>query len=229
MAVSEQVPYIEYMANGATKTFALTFECQNKDHLMVFLNDIAVLPTAFSLSLGNVVFNSAPLLGTKVQLQRSTPLSRSTNYQSYNNSLRPNALNSDFDRLWLAMQEQHFKSFQIEQKLNKLIDIFNNFGLLPRVSNLNGNDLMLVSQEQETRSATIDQILSYLSASIPQPKPILTLAALLNEQTVVGNTAAQASISVSIDKSLTAQMRADGLEIKGTAEPNANIQIKVEG
>ena len=60
-------------------------------------------------------------------------------------------------------------------------------------------------------------------------RPNLTLAASFSEKTIIGNTAAQASISVSIDESLTAQMRADGLEIKGTAEPNANIQIKVEG
>lgn len=114
----------------------------------------------------------------------------------------------------------------VENKTNRLMMTLNDFSLLQQVDSLNGNDLMLVSQEQETRSATIDQILSYLSASLPQPKPILTLAALLNEQTVVGNTAVQASISVSIDESLTAQMRADGLEIKGTAEPYSTITVE---
>lgn len=230
MAVPEQIPYTEYIANGSTKAFALTFNCQSKDHLIVFLNDAEVLATEFSFSTGSVIFNKAPLVGVKVKFQRSTPFSRSTHYQSYNNSLRPGALNDDFDRLWLAMQELRFESFQIKQKLNELIDIFNNFGLLPRVNSLHGNELMLVSQEEKTLSVTVDQLLNYLSAKLPPPsvieKPTLNIAALLNQQMIIGNTSAEAAITASIDDSLTANMRADGLEIQGKSQPNSTITVE---
>lgn len=229
MAVPEQIPYTEYIANGSTKAFALTFNCQSKDHLIVFLNDAEVLATEFSFSTGSVIFNKAPLVGIKVKFQRSTPFSRSTHYQSYNNSLRPGALNDDFDRLWLAMQELRFESTQIEQKIDNLINIFNNFSLLQQASSLTGNELMLVSQEEKTLSVTVDQLLNYLSAKLPPSvieKPTLSIAALLNQQMIIGNTSAEAAITASIDDSLTANMRADGLEIQGKSQPNSTITVE---
>lgn len=236
MAVPEQIPYTEYVANGVTKAFALTFNCQSKDHLMVFFNEIAVLQTDFSLTLSSqsesvsfVTFNTAPQIGTRVQLQRNTPLSRSTHYQSYNNSLRPSALNIDFDRLWLAMQEQRFKSTQIEQKIDNLINIFNNFSLLQQASSLTGNELMLVNQEEQARTVTVNQLLNYLSDKLPPSvieKPTLSIAALLNQQQIIGNTAPQAQITATIDDSLTVKVRADGLEIKGKAQPNSTIIVE---
>lgn len=55
----------------------------------------------------------------------------------------------------------------------------------------------------------------------------LHLTALLEQQNIIGNTLALADVSASIDDSLTANIRIDGLEIKGTAEPNSEIQIQV--
>ena len=40
MAVSEQTPYIEYTANGITTSFALEFNCDNQDHLIVLVDDV---------------------------------------------------------------------------------------------------------------------------------------------------------------------------------------------
>ena len=96
MAVQEQTPYIEYTANGAATSFALDFDCDNQDHLIVLVDDIEPVVGAWSLSNGAVVFNTAPENGKKITLQRNTPFSRTTDYQSYNNSFRPPAVNNDF-------------------------------------------------------------------------------------------------------------------------------------
>lgn len=105
MAVSEQTPYIEYTANGTTTSFALEFDCENQNHLIVLVDDVEPVVGAWSFSNGAVVFNTAPENGKKITLQRNTPFSRTTDYQSYNNSFRPPAVNLDLDRIWRKLQE----------------------------------------------------------------------------------------------------------------------------
>ncbi|WP_149930730.1 hypothetical protein [Acinetobacter soli] len=108
MAVANQTPYKEYIGNGTTKIFPLEFDCDDADHLIVKVNDIEV-PALNNWSLntntGSVVFANAPISQSKIILQRDTPLLRSTDYQTYNNSLRPQPVNNDFDKIWLKLQE----------------------------------------------------------------------------------------------------------------------------
>ena len=40
MAVPEQTPYIEHIGNGVTTSFALKFQCESKDHLIVMVDEI---------------------------------------------------------------------------------------------------------------------------------------------------------------------------------------------
>lgn len=105
MAVPEQTPYIEHTGNGVTTSFALEFLCESKDHLIVLVDEIEPPIATWSLTGGNVVFTTAPAAGKKITLQRNTPFSRTTDYQSYNNSFRPPAVNKDFDWIWLKLQE----------------------------------------------------------------------------------------------------------------------------
>lgn len=105
MAVQPQTPYKEYTANGSTKSFALEFDCENQDYLVVLVDDAAPSVGSWSLSNNAVVFNTAPTNGKKITIQRNTPASRSTNFQSSNNSFRPDTLNKDLDRIWLKLQE----------------------------------------------------------------------------------------------------------------------------
>ncbi|MEF9957948.1 MAG: hypothetical protein RR767_12240 [Acinetobacter sp.] len=105
MAVSEQTPYKEYTANGSTNSFALDFDCDNQDHLIVLVDDVEPVVGTWSLSGGAVVFGTAPINGNKITIQRNTPVLRSTNFQSFNNSFRPDTINKDLDRLWLKFQE----------------------------------------------------------------------------------------------------------------------------
>lgn len=125
MAVSEQTPYIEYTANGTTTSFALEFDCDNQDHLIVLVDDIEPVVGAWSLSNGAVVFNTAPENGKKITIQRNTPFSRNTDFQSYNNSFRPQSVNGDFDRVWLKIQELGVGDWLLDLKLQKFRDDVN--------------------------------------------------------------------------------------------------------
>ncbi|GEM_PF-5850303 len=105
MAVPEQTPYKEYTANGVTTSFPLEFDCDNQDHLIVTVNDIEPENGQWSLINGAVVFLIAPANEAKIVIQRNTPLERNTNYQTTNNSFRPQPVNKDFDRIWWKLQE----------------------------------------------------------------------------------------------------------------------------
>jgi hypothetical protein len=105
MAVQEQTPYQEITANGVTTSFVLGFECKDKDHLIVTLDGVEPPVGNWSLTGGAVVFTIAPANGVLITIQRNTPLSRTTDYQSYNNSFRPGPVNDDFDWIWWKLQE----------------------------------------------------------------------------------------------------------------------------
>lgn len=108
MAVPVQTPYIEYTANGVTTSFAVTFQCLSKDTLIVTINGVEQSPTLWSFTGGNVIFIAAPANLAIVGIKRSTALKREVTYQTYDNSLRPDVLNSDIDRLWHVLQENKY-------------------------------------------------------------------------------------------------------------------------
>jgi len=120
MAVPEQTPYIEHTGNGVTTSFALKFQCESKDHLIVLVDEIEPPIATWSLTGGNVVFTTAPALGKKIVLQRNTPFSRTTDYQSYNNSFRPPAVNKDFDWIWLKLQELGVADWILSNRIDAL-------------------------------------------------------------------------------------------------------------
>lgn len=122
MAVSEQTPYIEYTANGTTTSFALEFDCDNPDHLIVLFDEVEPVVGTWSLSGGAVVFGTAPTSGKKIIILRNTPFSRNVDYQSYNNSFRPQSVNGDFDRLWLKLQELGVANWLMKQYVDKKDD-----------------------------------------------------------------------------------------------------------
>ena len=105
MAVQPQTPYIEHIANGTTTGFNLGFDCDDQDHLIVLVNDVESVVGAWSLNGGAVVFTVAPAVNKKITIQRNTPFERERDYQSYDNSFRPPAVNKDFDWIWFKLQE----------------------------------------------------------------------------------------------------------------------------
>lgn len=120
MAVPEQTPYIEHTGNGATTSFSLGFQCESKDHLIVLVDEIEPPIETWSLIDENVVFTAAPTSGQKITLQRNTPFERTTDYQSYNNSFRPPAVNNDFDRVWWKLQELGLVDWLLSNRIDAL-------------------------------------------------------------------------------------------------------------
>ncbi|MFP0866931.1 hypothetical protein ACLD0L_00050 [Acinetobacter baumannii] len=122
MAVPEQTPFIEYTANGTTTVYPLTFDCDKSEYLIVSLDGEEAPVGSWSLLNDTVTFNSAPANGVKVVLQRNTPFQRTTNYQSYDNSFRPTAVNKDFDLIWWKLQELGYRDQVIWLVLLKEIE-----------------------------------------------------------------------------------------------------------
>ncbi|WP_336754625.1 hypothetical protein [Acinetobacter sp. USHLN143] len=120
MAVPEQTPYIEHTGNGVTTSFSLGFQCESKDHLIVLVDEIEPPIATWSLTGGNVVFTTAPAAGKKITAQRNTPFSRNVDYQSYNNSFRPPAVNKDFDWIWWKLQELGVADWILSNRINDL-------------------------------------------------------------------------------------------------------------
>ncbi|NNG82046.1 hypothetical protein [Acinetobacter sp. ANC 5378] len=125
MAVQPQTPYKEYTANGSTKSFALEFDCDNQDHLIVLVDDIEPVIGTWSLSGGAVVFGIAPSAGSVIKITRKTPLARAINYQSYDNSFSYAALNKDLDRAWYALQDLGYKLGQYDFDYTYAVDTAN--------------------------------------------------------------------------------------------------------
>ncbi|OIB64928.1 hypothetical protein A7M41_07355 [Acinetobacter baumannii] len=109
MAVPEQTPFIEYTANGTTTVFPVPFQCDKAEYLIVTLNGEEAPVGSWTLANDTVTFNVAPVNGVVVNLQRNTPFQRTTNYQLYDNSFRPSAVNKDFDLIWWKLQELGYR------------------------------------------------------------------------------------------------------------------------
>lgn len=105
MAVQPQTPYQEDIANGVTTVFPLQFDCDNKDHLIILIDGIEADSLTWSLANKQVSFTTPPALNKKITFQRNTPYRRDRNYQSYDNSFRPDPVNKDFDWIWWKLQE----------------------------------------------------------------------------------------------------------------------------
>ena len=120
MAVQPQTPYKEYTANGSTNSFALEFDCDNQDHLIVLVDDIEPVVGAWSLIGGAVVFGTAPTNGKKITIQRNTPFRRDEDFQSYDNSFRPPGVNNGFDKIWLKLQELGVADWILSNRINDL-------------------------------------------------------------------------------------------------------------
>lgn len=125
MAVQPQTPYKEYIANGVTTVFALGFDCKDKASLVVMIDGVIPDSGSWSLSSNTVTFAVAPPNQKKVSFKRNTPFKRTINYQSYDNSFRPDAVNNDFDLIWYALQENQF-ALDISVKVDRKIQTSGN-------------------------------------------------------------------------------------------------------
>lgn len=105
MAVPEQIPVVNYVADGVVKKFDVPFEYDQQSDLHLYVDGDE--PTIDKYFFADNAFNFyiAPTNGQGVKIKRITPKERDTDYDLHTNTVRPKALNSDFDRLWYVLQE----------------------------------------------------------------------------------------------------------------------------
>lgn len=116
MTVENTVPYEKYITNGSDSVYTLSYYVEDKDHLFIKLDDTVVSKNEYSYiqSSNSVQFNTILPANQKLEIFRKTELERTTNYESYNNTFRPEVLNKDLDKIWLNLQEQNFKVNQYD-------------------------------------------------------------------------------------------------------------------
>lgn len=116
MTVQNTVPYEKYITNGSDAVYTLSYYVEDKDHLLIKLDDTVVSKNEYSYikSSNAVQFNTTLSANQKLEIFRKTKLERTTNYESFNNTFRPEVLNNDLDKIWLNLQEQNFKVNQYD-------------------------------------------------------------------------------------------------------------------
>jgi hypothetical protein len=105
MPVHEELPYSEATGNGVTTQFPLGFTCDHKIFLKVRVNDSYVNDDLWSLDKDTVTFKTAPGTDSYIQFKRETKIERTIDYATYNDSLRGEILNNDFDTVYKILQE----------------------------------------------------------------------------------------------------------------------------
>lgn len=119
MTVENQLPIQHFIANGNTTIFALNFQVEGKDNIDVYLNDELIKMDYYNYdnALNAIVFNVAPKQDAQVTLKRDTVVDRSIQYATYNNTFRPETLNTDLDRIIRILQEQGYTDSKISYDL----------------------------------------------------------------------------------------------------------------
>ncbi|HHB1540516.1 TPA: hypothetical protein ACN979_004045 [Acinetobacter baumannii] len=149
MSVPAQTPSKEYIANGTTTAFPLEFNCDKAEYLIVTLNGEEAPVGSWTLANDTVTFNVAPVNGVVVNLERNTPFQRTTNYQLYDNSFRPSAVNKDFDLIWWKLQELGYRDQviwlalikEISDRTNGDIELQNQINTIEQQVDLNTQDI----------------------------------------------------------------------------------------
>jgi hypothetical protein len=111
MTVPIQTPTIQYIASGSTAgPFAFPFKIMVEDDLQVFLNGSQQTSGYTVTGIGaddggDVTFNAILPNGTVVLIKRYIPLERVLFDYQTNGDLLADTVNSDFDRIWMALQD----------------------------------------------------------------------------------------------------------------------------
>lgn len=110
MTVSAQETIFRHVGNGVTTVFAYSCQVLQPNDLYVYVDGAAVTSGITkngigSLTGGTVTFSVAPANGAAIILEREVTLERTTDYQQ-NGDFLSRVVNPDFNRLWMAMQQQ---------------------------------------------------------------------------------------------------------------------------
>ena len=106
MTVSTTTNKVSYTGNGIAVSFAIPFPFLEREHLKVwqFLNNIQTQRTDWTVSGGNMVFETAPADGARIIIMREVPLTQETDYRE-NEILPAETLERNFDKLTMQVQQ----------------------------------------------------------------------------------------------------------------------------
>ena len=106
MTVSTETNKVSYIGNGIATTFAIPFPFLEKEHLKVrqLLNDVQTERTDWTVSGGNMVFETAPANDAQIVIMREVPLTQETDYRE-NEILPAETLERNFDKLTMQVQQ----------------------------------------------------------------------------------------------------------------------------
>lgn len=116
MTVQQIVPYAKYVTNGADSVYTVNFFIEDKENLFIKLNDVVVHANDYNYlkDVNGIEFHTPLLANQKLEIFRKTKLERTTNFESFDNTFRPEVLNKDLDKIWLTLQEQSSKVDQYD-------------------------------------------------------------------------------------------------------------------
>ena len=116
MTVQAKIPYQSFIANGEDIDFYFSFYVENTENLVVKINGEVVGHGSYIyLEEENAIqFLEPPEANQVIELFRHTALEREIDYDTYTNTLRPETLNKDLDKIWLNLQEQALKVDQYD-------------------------------------------------------------------------------------------------------------------
>jgi parallel beta-helix repeat protein len=112
MSVTNQTPFTAFTAAPGATVFSTEFRVILFADLVVRVNGATVTSGYTVAGIGaaggvTVTFSTPMVGGELVELLRSVPLTRAVDYQNEGDFLSP-VVNQDFDRLWMALQDQGF-------------------------------------------------------------------------------------------------------------------------
>ena len=156
MTVSTTTNKVAYIGNGVATTFAIPFPFLEKEHLKVrqLLNNVQTERTDWTISDGNMVFETAPADGAQILIMREVPLTQETDYRE-NEILPAETLERNFDKL--TMQVQQLKE-QAERAIT--IDVFDNTdaaGLIPSIRQAVSDCAMYVTTATQKAQQAVTQ------------------------------------------------------------------------
>lgn len=109
MPIGEQSPIASHTGNGVATVFAFSFGVLAASDIKVLVDGVEVT-TGFTVAGvgsrtgGTVTFAVAPTNGADILIVREVVRKRDTDYQ-YSGDLREEVVDDDFDRIWMALQE----------------------------------------------------------------------------------------------------------------------------
>lgn len=117
MTVSSTTNKVTYIGNGIAAEFAVPFPFLEQEHLKVYqlLNDIQTERTDWTVSGGNLVFETPPENGAMIVILREVPYTQETDYRE-NEILSAETLERNFDKLTMAVQ-------QLEEKTGRSVNV----------------------------------------------------------------------------------------------------------